>query len=74
MSQVFKETKKYCERKRRKTFVTLWLTNVINHNVTQMLPHNISKAPVFLGLRHCRNKNLIDSTTTSIEIVFEEKI
>jgi len=36
--QEYKKTKQPCERKRRKSLVTLWLVNVTNHNVTQVLP------------------------------------
>jgi len=32
-----KKEKKNYKRERRKTLVTLWLTIVINHNITQML-------------------------------------
>ena len=38
MLQVYKTTKKSCERKRKKPHVTLWLANVTNNNVTQVLP------------------------------------
>jgi len=38
MLQMYKTIKKSCERKKRKPHVTLWLANVTNHNVTQMLP------------------------------------
>jgi len=41
MLQVYKTTKHSCERKRRKPHVALLLanvTNIINHNVTQVLP------------------------------------
>ncbi|AES70887.1 hypothetical protein MTR_3g064540 [Medicago truncatula] len=40
MSQVYKKKKKLYEKERRKLLVTLWLVNVTdvtNHNVTQML-------------------------------------
>jgi len=36
MSHMYKETKKYCERERRNTLVTLWLANVT------MLPTTMS--------------------------------
>jgi len=38
MLQVYKTPKKSCERKIRKSHVTLWLANVTNHNVAQVLP------------------------------------
>jgi hypothetical protein len=34
-----KKQKKLYERERRKSLVILWLTNVTNHNVTQVLPN-----------------------------------
>jgi len=38
MLKVYKTTKNSCEIKRKKPDVTLWLANITDHNVNQVLP------------------------------------